>query len=181
MTNHKLPSPIETPDQSSLGPAMRELTEKQQRFVIALVEIGGNQTKAAALAGYSQAGRMHSTLATLNMRNEKVIAAIKEEADKRLRAGTLLASSVLIEIAGNSMHKDQLKAATELLNRGGLMTVQKIEIAHTLELKKRNENEATIIEEGAARGLTPRQALGYDPSHIEDADFTEVTEDEIEW
>lgn len=169
---------IPTPDPEELGPAMLELTEMQQRFVYALVELGGDATKAAAHAGYSRGNGNHQTVeAHRNMHNPKVLAAIREEADKRIRGGALLGASVLIQL---TQHADtdtvRLKAATELLNRTGLSFVQKHEVTHKDE-RTDKEMEAYLIMIARKHGLRPTEFLGYDPEAV-DAEFEEVSGEE---
>ncbi len=160
---------------------MRQLTPKQQRFVIAVGK-GGGQTRAALLAGYSTLHEMHSVIASDNMRNPKIIAALQEESHKRLNGGAMLAASNLIAIASDPEHKDFFKATVELANRSGLQMAQKIEVAHTHEVKTRNENEADIIRLSRELGLPAPKILEYDPDTITDATFEEVPPtEEIEW
>jgi phage terminase small subunit len=171
---------IETPDPIELGPAMLALTEMQQRFVYALVEYGGDATKAAAHAGYSKGNGNHQSVAAhRNMHDPRVLLAIREEADKRIRGGALLGASVLIELTKYA-DKDsvRLKAAVELLNRTGLSFVQKHEVVHKDERSDR-ELEAYITLIARKHGLRPVELLGYDPEkEAIDADFEDVTGEE---
>ena len=170
---------IDRPDPESLGPAMQELAAKQQLFVVALVEYGGDATKAAAHAGYSANGNLQSVMACRNMSNPKILAAIREEADKRIRGGALLGASVLIELT-KSADTDavRLKAAVELLNRTGLSFVQKHEVTHKDERSDR-ELEAYITMVARKHGLQPASLLGYDPvdAEFEEMDGTDGIED----
>jgi len=167
---------IETPDPVELGPAMLAITEMQQRFVYALVEHGGDATKAAAFAGYSKGNGNHQSVAAhRNMHDPKVLLAIREEADKRIRGGALLGASVLIELAKSADSDSvRLKAANELLNRTGLSFVQKHEVVHKDE-RTDHELEAYISMIARKHGLKPVELLGYDPDkEAIDADFEEV-------
>jgi hypothetical protein len=171
----KIVATVPTPDPIELGPAMLALTEMQQRFVYALVVHGGDATKAAAHAGYSHVGNTQSVSAYNNMHCPKVLLAIREEADKRIRGGALLAASTLIEL---SMKADtdsvKLKAAVELLNRTGLSFVQKHEVVHKDERSDR-ELEAYITMIARKHGLQPASLLGYDPDkEAIEGEFEEV-------
>lgn len=117
-----------TVDNSEWGPAMAALTPLRRAFVIAMLD--------APLLNYSQAyrrattedGQQFSTTSNNAVHveahklahNPLVLAAYHEEASKRLQAGALVGASVLIDIAKNEHHKDQLSAAKTLLNRIGL-------------------------------------------------------------
>jgi len=166
---------IEPPDPESLGPAMLALHPKARMFVIALVEYGGDATKAAAHAGYSANGNLQSVMACRNMANPKVLAAIREEADKRIRGGALLGASTLIQLTMSAdTDSVKLKAAVELLNRTGLSFVQKHEVVHKDERSDR-ELEAYITMIARKHGLTPASLLGYDPDkETIEGEFEEV-------
>jgi len=156
-----------------LGPAMRELTEKQQRFVVALLETGGtNEYQAARLAGYGEMGAR--TRSYELARNPRVLAAIKEEALKRMQSGALMAASELYLIAGDRTHKDQLKAIDMLLNRGGLI----VETKHTLTVQD-NRTDDEIVARAAKfmkeMGMDPKAALARVGVEYVEAEFVEVT------
>ena len=71
-----------------LGPAMRELSERQRAFVMALVTGRpghGALTAAARFAGYNMSGPTLNKHAHDLSRNPKIIAAIAEEAKKVIR------------------------------------------------------------------------------------------------
>src|ERR1700744_1660602 len=112
---------IELPDPEDLGPAMKACTEPQRRFIIALLETGGqNYGKAAAIAGHGGTELASRVAGHRLAHNPKIIAAAREEADRRLRGGAILGASVMIEIASDPMHKDRFKAADRLLGSAGL-------------------------------------------------------------
>lgn len=157
-------------DEESLGPAMRALTAAQQRFVLALCTMADptDETSAARLAGYAQPGNG----AHFNMRNPKVLAAIREEADKRIRAGALIGARALTEIAMDTQHKQRFQAAQALLDRAGLqvVAVQKIDVTHRDE----RSNEALIADIrriAIANGLDPVKLLGQNAI---EGEFVEV-------
>jgi phage terminase small subunit len=171
---------IVLPAANELGPAMACCTEKQQRFVLALAQVGGNAKKACLLAGYSPGDDAnHNHLGVegwRNMHNKKVLAAIREVADQRIHGGGILAASVLVEIAMDPMHKDRLKAAVELANRGGLEHVQKHEVLHKDE-RLDPEVVANIIRLAREQGVNPQKYLGYDPDKEAaiEGEFEDVT------
>lgn len=167
------PSNITIPE--DLGPAMRACSEGQRRFVLALLETGGdNYTKAAMIAGY--AGTPGSIRVTGHQlaHHPKVIAAAREEADRRLRGGAILGASVMIAIASDPMHKDRFKAADRLLGSAGLNieTVSR----HIIE-DHRSDNELLLAIAAIAKknGLDPSKLLGRPlEAEVVDAEFTEV-------
>jgi phage terminase small subunit len=122
-------------DDDEYGPCMRQLTTKQQRFVIAYLEQPTqNGSAAARAAGYQSKGAGIRVEAMRQLRNERVLAALREEVDKRFRSDTVIARGVLLEIALDPQHPAvaRLKAATALLDRGGFhsMSEQRITVDH---------------------------------------------------
>ncbi len=175
------------PRWDDLGPAMRQLNGSQQQFVIAMLETGArNATEAARIAGY---GGEHPnsvrTAASNLMRNTRVMAAMREEADKRLNSGAILAASALIEIAGDPLDKNRFKAAVELLNRAGLI----VETRHRVVVsdnRTTEEIQQTILQLAKQNGVDPRIYLGTLATSVTveeakkadatDAEYTEVSE-----
>lgn len=156
-----------------LGPAMIALNPQQRAFVLAYVETGGqDQTRAAVLSGYGVTPGSQKVAGYRLAHDPKILAAIKEVADQRLRSGALLGAEVLIAIAQNPVHKDQLKAATELLNRGGLIVRQEVEHIHRSETEA--EQVKKIVSLARELGLDPKQLLGSAGVTV-DADFKVVS------
>lgn len=155
---------------------MSACTAQERQFVIALLETGARDaTKAAVIAGYG--ANRHDSAKQQAWRlahRPRVQAAIREEADKRIRTGTILGASVLMEIAANPTHKDQYKAAVELLNRGGLL----VETKHTVEVVDNRTTQTLLarVHELANRlGLDPKRLLGQAANvEIVDAEFEDV-------
>jgi hypothetical protein len=144
-----------------LGPAMRALpTEKMRAFVVALVETGGSGADAAALAGYKHANRqtLRSAASSL-LRDERVQAAIHEESIKQLRADGPMALGVLRSIAKDKgvAPRDRIRAATEILSRGGFhaTTEQHIQVDLT----------SMTDEELRRSALKIATDLGFDDAH----------------
>jgi phage terminase small subunit len=142
------------------GPAMARLGAMQQKFVEAYMEMGGRPsraTDAALQAGYANKNKNAlSATASRLITNPRVIAAIREEADLRVRAGAILGASVLIQIAEDPTHKQQFKAAVELLNRADLIVASKHEV--TVDDKRPDKDELV----GRVNDLAER--LGIDPN-----------------
>lgn len=145
-----------------LGPAMRELTEMQRSFVVGYLDYGGRPGKApdaARDAGYSTHNdNVLKSNASRLLHMPKIIRAIKEEADLRLRTGAILGASVLIEIAGDANHKKQYNAAVELLNRSDLIVAERKEII--VDDKRPGKDE--LVE----RVHSLAERLGIDPAML---------------
>lgn len=104
------------------GKIYEGLTAMQSAFVEEFVRLGGKPgcaTQAALAAGYaggdSKAARVR---ASELLKNEKVLEAIKRGTETKLRAGTIYAAEVLLELARNGPPSVRLQAAKELLDRG---------------------------------------------------------------
>jgi phage terminase small subunit len=120
-------------DDSDLGPCMRELSEKQRRFVqIYLEQPLRSGASVAVAAGYKSGTNCTRVEAFRQLRNERVLRAIREELDKRFRSDAVIGRAVLMEIALDKEHPQRLKAATALLDRGGFhsMSEQRITVDH---------------------------------------------------
>lgn len=164
-----------------LGKAMRALVPQQRAFVYCLVETGGNATSAARAAGYGAEGTKEQRDNACRVRgyqlahNPKVLAAIKEEADKRLHSGALLAASALLEMVNDPLNKNRFKAAVELLNRGGLI----VETKHTVNVNHSTSSDRETIDKitllAKQMGLDPSRLLGQ-AGVVIDAEFEDVTD-----
>lgn len=182
--------PVE--DTRGLGPAMKAINPQQRAFVMALLETGGqDNTLAARMAGYGgdSATGVRTTAYRL-AHDAKVVEAIREHADKTIRSSVALGASVLVEIARDTMHKDRFKAANALLDRGGLLLVQKSEVHHTHTDGTTKEMIAEIVALAEKMGIDPAQLLGQGAGSmpgsrrlsgpVVDAEFTEVAEPTLE-
>lgn len=155
------PAVVPTKGTGQPGPAMAALpTDRQRKFVRALCETGGqNHTLAARKAGYTGNEITLNNTAHRLAHDPLILAALKEEADRRIRSGALLGASVLMEIAGDTMHKDRFRAAQELLNRSGLQVITEHKV--TVD---RGGNEKAMIERiasmAAQLGIDHKKLLG---------------------
>jgi phage terminase small subunit len=168
---------IRVPVDNACGPAMLKLSINQRAFVIAWLELGGTHGKAseaARIAGYTTTGGATRARAYSLMHNPRVLEAIKEEAEKRIQSGVALGASVLVEIASDPVHKDRFKAATALLDRGGLQLAMVNKHLHIVEDNRTDaEIERIIAEMAAKQGLDPKKLLG-NSAKVVDAEFSEV-------
>jgi len=132
------------------------LTQKQRRFVTQHVRLGGVNGCAAALAaGYAgkDGGAGAAVTAHRLLRNPRVLAAIREEAERSLNAGLPIGTTVLQELAQNAVNESvRLKAATELIDRGGLRLMNLSQ--HTVVIKdERSDDELRARVEQLQREL----------------------------
>lgn len=156
-----------TDDIPEYGPAMQVLTEKQRRFVLAMVEIPGcSHAEAARAAGYSDTCGGAKSRGYNAAHNPKVQDAIREEAGKRLHSASLIAANVVVAMLTDASvpAKEKLKAAGMLLDRTGFAAVQKIDVTKT-------DNSGKAIMErikkaAAVLGVDPAQLLGISPLKV---------------
>jgi phage terminase small subunit len=166
---------------------MSQLTENQRAFVWALVETGGDETKAAILAGYGGTPGSRDVAVHRLMHNTKVLLAIKEVAEATIKGGALLGAAALVEIVRDPSHKDRLRAADMLLNRSGLIVIQE----HKMVVEHRDQSVESIVARirAMAEGMNvdPRPLLisAGVPQDIIDAEFEVVSttgyEEDDEW
>jgi phage terminase small subunit len=177
---------LPVPSDTECGEAMRLLTPSQRAFVVALVESGAeNHTQCAMRAGYSDNAKAASVISTRMMRNPKIIAAIREEADRALQGDALLGRAVLVSIAKDVRHKDRFKAGVELLNRAGLLveTRQRITIEDNRDDNALREEVQSMLEKLFAQPVLPKiahaETLHAPPVAALDGEFTEVDPNDI--
>lgn len=151
------------PPEENLGPAMRELSERHRAFVMACVAQGAkvNYTLAATRAGYQgQSGAMKVQAHRL-AHDERIQAAILEEAKRSMGAATLMATALLVEIVAdtNADRKDRIKAAGMILDRGGIPAAseRRVEVRNVMS---REEKVLKIVEACRPLGINPRAFLG---------------------
>jgi phage terminase small subunit len=110
---------------------MLALTEMQRNFVIHYVETGGdNATASARAAGYQTGERVR---AHELLRHPRVLAAMKEETERRLQEDLPAARFALAQVVRNPAHKDHLSAVKLTLALQGLSAINKSEHVHTVD------------------------------------------------
>jgi hypothetical protein len=161
MTDAIAPQPPQT--WGELGPAMRELTEKQRLFVrhLLLQKPGyGAPTRAYRAAGYGNPERPENVRkdAYALTRHPNVIAAIVEEGKNYIRgAGYAQAVSALIHMVAHPEHRDHGRAVAAVLDRvDPVISKQSIDVVHRHE----DPDRAALEELKALRKLgTLREKL----------------------
>jgi phage terminase small subunit len=161
----------EIAEDARLGPAMEALTDKQRQFVLALLQTGCSNAKAAQLAGYAGNSDVLKSMGWRLSHDARIQAAIHEEAEKLIRTTAPMAIGVMTAIAQDPAvdPKDRLKAAVELLNRSGLHA----HTEHKITVERQSKTAAELIKEIQAMAGD----LGLDASKllygagVVDADF----------
>ena len=149
------------------GKALASLPDQYREFVLRLLELGPSKkaaTKAAASAGFCPEYGYQL------MRDERVLAAIREEAAKEVVGGVLVGVKSLIEIARDKEHKDRYKAAKDLAAMNGFNAEQRIVVEHISHNTQAQIDQITAMAKEL--GLEPRQLIRG--AGIVEGEFTEV-------
>lgn len=150
-----------------MGPKMKALTEMQREFIRQRLE-HPNWTTAQQVraAGYAQEAEPGSSVYRSTgyrlLHDPDVMAAFDEEADNRLKHGGVLGVDVVVSIAQDPTHKDQLKAALALMNRTGRH--EKTESVVTIDDKRpktKQELLASIREMLTSNGMSLEDQKTY--------------------
>jgi phage terminase small subunit len=145
--------------QDDLGPAMRELKERQQRFVLELRHgpAGyGSEIRAVRAAGFRGTDESLRVTASRLMHHPKVQDALREVGYRMIRAASFTAIKNVETIANDLEHRDCLKANLALLDRGGfgIETVHNVKVQHSHHVAINAEEAlARIHKLAAAAGL----------------------------
>lgn len=158
---------------------MLALNPMQRRFVLALLDQRRrrNNTLAARQAGYvdGHPGSLRVTGHRL-AHDARVIAALHEEAGKRLETAAHIAAAVVTGVMTDkdATNKEKLKAAGMVLDRTGFGATQTLHVHKTVTRKMDVSAAAQKIAEFRRR--FPEQfekLIGNDPAVIE-GEFSEV-------
>jgi hypothetical protein len=118
----------------------KNLTEKQQKFLDVLFdEAGGNLVKAKKLAGYADA-------VTSKQVAEPLAEEIAELTKKFIASSATKAAYSMFEIMNSPTdlgNKEKMAAAKDVLDRGGFVKTEKVEVSATnpLFILPQKENE----------------------------------------
>lgn len=161
------PNSVEELPLAGYGPAMMALpNDRWRRFVMACCEPtpGGemNYTLAAEKAGVPSENRnaLHVTAHRM-AHDERIQAAIMEEAKRQIGGGLLLATAVLVQVASDLKAKDadRIKAAGMILRLGNMEPAQQIE--HKVEkVESEGAKIERIVRLAQKLKLDPRELLG---------------------
>lgn len=168
---------VPDPEMEGLGPAMLALTPGQRRFALAAVMYPlAKDWQIAKAAGFSD--RSHGALRVAAHRlfhTDAVLAAIRELAEKEVRATGLFAIATMRKIARLDGHKDQYKAAKDLAGLAGFSVEQKISVNQTVTDRSGKAIMERIEALAAKHGLDAARLLGRrEDLPVVDADYAEV-------
>lgn len=117
-------APIPTVDGTEWGPCMKALiSDKHRMFVLALYQIKpgyGAHVKAAKLAGFgteTSSAKSWSVIASRLAHDEKILEAMREEDEKRIRASAPRAINALSRLIENPNAKDHARGIAMVLDR----------------------------------------------------------------
>ena len=129
-------APLESVDAID-GPAMKALPgDRHRAFVRALYQVKpghGANVKAAKLAGFGSPSSSAQSMATIASRlahDERVLAAIREEDEKRIRASAPRAISALTRLIEDPNAKDHARGIAMVLDR-----VHPVETQHVVKVQ----------------------------------------------
>lgn len=129
----------------------------------------------AKAAGYADKsyGSLRVTAHRL-FHDERVLAAIKECADKDIRGTAIMGVAIAKKIARMDGHRDQLKAALALIGLAGFTVDQNINIKQTVT----DESGKAILDRiktlADRAGMDVGQLLGKPAAPVVDGEFSEV-------
>lgn len=141
---------------------MRALTDRQREFARLAVEFPlMNRSLLVKKAGFSDASPVGMrVMAHKLLHSEKVLAAIAEESDKRLRVGGLIGLHGLIKMARDPKHPDHFKACQAMADRGGFHAKSE----HNVNVVRTDRTGKAMMERiralAAKHGLDPDKLLG---------------------
>jgi nucleotide-binding universal stress UspA family protein len=171
-------------DGADWGPKMKALPSDRHRiFVLSLYQIPrghGAQVKAAKMAGFGTAttsANSWSVIASRLAHDDKILEALREEDERRIRASAPRAIRALEHLIETPDHKDHGRAIGMVLDR-----VHPAETTHTLKVEHRVPvmvATAEVLERIAK--LAAR--AGLDPLRLAppiDAEFVELPTDKDE-
>lgn len=163
-----------TYESGDLGPAMRALpTDEQRRFVVLIVDKPlAPRHDLVIAAGFTAANEnVAKVCASRLMRNAAVLAAIREETEKRVQFAGLVGIHGLLEMAQNPEHKRHFAACVALADRGGFpaKTEHKVDVNHSDRLGR------TLLE----RIRTAAERLGLDPAALLGVNTAPMIEGEV--
>lgn len=157
---------IEIPDEGYMGPAMKALpSDRMRAFVIAC-----NQPSSDGSVNYSQAARnagySDTTPGSIGVQahrlahDERIQAAMLEEAQRRMGAALPLATAAVVQIMTQATkNSERLKAAAMIFNRAGMSekTEHTVTVTRTETPEQKIERAIRLAKE---LGLDPKQILG---------------------
>lgn len=165
--------PVEYSYYDDVASPLDDLTEKQRTFVERFIQIGGGHgagVEAALLAGYGNGVNRNAATAAAchNLRNPKILKALKYLAQNQVNVGIIVATKALLEIAEGGTESNRLKAAEKLLGFAGIIVRNITEHhEHLHDHRTPAQIKSAILEKAQRLGIELK-------SDIVDAEFTDV-------
>jgi phage terminase small subunit len=157
-------APVTLPEDANFGDAMKALpTDGMRRFVIAMLDYPHQSQKEWALmAGYGLDNPNTARVRGHQLaHDERIIAAVREEAAKRMSASGIQAVSVVLDIMNDptASKKDRLRAAEMILNRTGMHETKEVQVK-TEKVETYGEKIERAVRLAEKLGLDPQELLG---------------------
>jgi hypothetical protein len=163
-TLNVLSEPLPVVEGTEWGPAMKELpSDRHRAFVLALYQVPpgyGAHVKAAKLAGFgssTSSAKSWSVIATRLAHDERILEALREEDQKRIRASAPRAIRALQNIIEDPDHRDHARGIGMVLDR-----VHPVETTHHVKVEHRR-TVVVATEEVLARIAALAAQAGLDP------------------
>jgi hypothetical protein len=119
-----LPEPLPVVEGTEWGPAMLALpSDRHRAFVLALYQVPpgyGAHVKAAKMSGFgtsTSSAKSWSVIASKLAHNEKILEALQEEDQRRIRASAPRAVRALQQLIEDPEHKDHARGIGMVLDR----------------------------------------------------------------
>jgi hypothetical protein len=155
-------------DGTEWGPAMRALpSDRHRAFVLAMYEVPkgfGAQVKAAKMAGFgtsTSSPQSWSVIASLLAHDARVLAALHEEDQKRIRASAPRAVRALAHLVETPGHRDHVRAVGMVLDR-----VHPVETTHNVRVDHRVEHRIEATDKVLERIRVLALAAGLNPQTL---------------
>ena len=138
---------------------MQALSERHRAFVrVVLDRPTAKGEQLSRLAGYQNSVGGHRVTAHRLLHDPRILAAIQEETEKRVRFGGLIGIAGLIKLASNPRHKEHRRACETLADRAGFG----VKTEHTVHVNHSDRTGAAMVE----RIKLLAQGLGVDPAQL---------------
>ena len=145
---NKLAEPLTLPEGTEWGPCMAAIrSDRHRAFVLALYSVplgyGANVT-AAKMAGFgtsTTSAKCWSVIASRLAHDDKILAALHEEDQKRIRASAPRAIRALTNLVEDPGHRDHVRGIGMILDR-----VHPLETRHTVDVVHRVDHNAEALD-----------------------------------
>jgi hypothetical protein len=180
---NQLPEPLPTVDGTEWGPAMAALgSDRHRAFVLALYQVPpgyGANVRAAKLSGFgtsTSSAKSWSVIASRLAHDEKILAALFEEDQKRIRASAPRAIRALQGLLEDSTHRDHGRAIGLVLERvHPAETTHMVKVQHDVTENFRDTAQVHArIAELTAKYRVALPAPGNPAPSVIDGEFAEV-------